>query len=68
MARTVAAWVGFWTLFGLIDWAADKRERSLCTAVRWTFRSNTRPGRAALAATFWTGAVVLWRHLDKHTT
>lgn len=65
MGRTAAAWAGFWTLFGLIDYAADRRSSSLCHATRWLFRTDTAAGRLAFTAAYGTGAMVLHRHVLK---
>jgi hypothetical protein len=65
MRRAVVAWLLFWVGFGLLDYAADRRGKSLCHAVRHLFRTNTCAGSAAFTATFGTGAFVLWRHVLK---
>lgn len=63
--RQDAAWLTFWAGFALLDYAADKRGRSLCTSVRHLFRTDTAAGRAALTAFVVTGSGVLLRHLIK---
>lgn len=65
--RDALAWSTFWVGFGLLDYTADRHGRSLCTSVRWLFRTHTPVGRLALSAVFGTGAMVLHRHLMKHT-
>ncbi len=59
------AWAGFWTTFGIVDWAADKRGLSLCAATRHVFRTNTPTGRLAFTAAYGTGAMVLYAHVVK---
>lgn len=59
------AWAGFWVTFGIVDWAADKRGLSLCSATRWAFRTNTAAGRLAFTAAYGTGAMVLYAHVAK---
>lgn len=59
------AWAGFWTTFGIVDWAADKRGLSLCDATRWAFKTTTPVGRLAFTAAYGTGAMVLHRHVLK---
>ena len=65
MTRADAAWLAFWVGFGLLDYAADHRGRSLCTSVRHVFRTESPAGRVALDAFLGVGVVVLRRHLRK---
>lgn len=65
IARLIAFWAGFWTILGAFFWHADRRGFALCKAVRWIFRTNTRPGRIRLGVSLGTGTAVLYRHLVK---
>lgn len=65
MRRTIVAWLGFWVGFGLLDYWADRRGKSLCHATRTLFRTQTRGGRILFTGSFAVGAVVLYRHLLK---
>ncbi len=65
MGRETAAWVGFWATFGIIDYAADRRGKSLCHSTRWLFRTHTPTGRVAFTALYGTGAMLLHRHVLK---
>jgi hypothetical protein len=60
-----AAWLAFWVGFGLLDWTADRRGRSLCVTVRRLWRLNTHTGRAIGTAAYTAGALVLYRHVFK---
>lgn len=60
-----SAWGAFWVGFGLLDYAADRHGHSLCTAVRWLFRTHTPIGRRTLTVSLVGGLVVLLRHLLK---
>jgi hypothetical protein len=64
-AKHVAAWLAFWAGFAALDYAADQRGRSLSSATRALFRTQTRPGRVLFSIAHWVGAWVLWRHIVK---
>lgn len=61
MTRADAAWVTFWVGFGLLDYAADRKGKSLCTSARRVLRTDTSTGKAVFTA----GLVVLWKHVLK---
>lgn len=63
MTRADAAWLAFWAGFATLDFAADRRGRSLCTSVRHVFRSDTPFGGVALDVALACGYLVLRRHL-----
>lgn len=63
MERADVAWLAFWVGFGLLDYAADRRGRSLCTSTRRVFHTDTPAGRAALDGSLAIGYLVLRRHL-----
>lgn len=65
MKRVDAAWVGFWVGFGVLDYVADRRGKSLCTSTRRMFHTDTRRGQAIFAAAYGAGAVVLFAHVVK---
>lgn len=65
MDRADVAWLAFWTGFGLLDYAADRRGRSLCTSVRHVFRTDTTPGKLVFAGAFFGGAGILFSHVVK---
>lgn len=65
MERADVAWLAFWVGFGLLDYAADRRGRSLCTSTRRVFQTDRRAGRAAFTLALGAGALVLHRHVLK---
>jgi hypothetical protein len=64
-AKHVAAWLAFWAGFAALDYAADKRGRSLSSATRRLFRTESRTGRIVFSVAHWAGAWVLYRHIVK---
>jgi len=65
MPKHAPFWAAFWTAAGLLFWNADKLGFSLCSVVRWLFRTHTREGRTAFYAALGTGTVILGRHIVK---
>lgn len=65
MNRADAAWLAFWVGFGLLDYAADRRGKSLCTTARHLFHTETLAGKLRFGAAFGTGALVLFAHVVK---
>lgn len=65
MNRADAAWVAFWVGFGLLDYAADRRGKSLCTSARHMFRTDTPMGKLRFAAGYGAGALILFAHVVK---
>lgn len=65
MSRVDAAWLGFWAGFGILDYAADRRGRSLCTSTRHLFRTDTKAGKLAFTAAYGAGALILFAHVVK---
>jgi hypothetical protein len=63
--RVIVAWLAFWAGFGLLDYWADRRGKSLCTATRHLFRTHTPAGRVTFTGAFTAGALILHRHLLK---
>lgn len=63
MLRRTVGWVAFWTGAGVLFWRGDVRGWSLCSSVRWLFRTDTPVGRAAFNAVYVTGAEVLRQHI-----
>lgn len=65
MNRADVAWLAFWVGFGLLDYAADRRGRSLCTSARHIFRTETPRGKLAFAAAYGAGSAILFAHVIK---
>jgi hypothetical protein len=63
--KTDAAWLTFWAGFGVLDYAADRKGKSLCTSARHLFRTDRPGGKLAFTAAFGTGALVLFAHVVK---
>ena len=65
MTRTDAAWLSFWAGFAALDYAADRKGRSLCTTARHLLHTDTRGGKLAFCALYGTGALILFAHVVK---
>lgn len=65
MKRVIGLWLLFWTGFGLLDYWADRRGKSLCAATRHLFHTHHPAGRATFTVAFITGAWGLHGHILK---